>query len=118
MNGRMLSKMFYVDESGIHGKGLFARVHIKKGHFLGTYEGPETTDLESPGDHVLWVEEEDGSWLGRDGENMLRYLNHHEEPTAEFDGFDLFAIADITPGSEVTIHYGEEFVEAISVDSL
>lgn len=114
MSRPVLSELFYVKESGIHGKGLFARTHIKQGSFLGTYEGPVTTDMENTGDHVLWVEEDDGSWSGRDGENMLRYLNHHEEPSAEFDGFELFALSDITPDAEVTIHYGEEFVAAIA----
>ena len=113
-----LSDLFYVEESGIHGKGLFARVHIMEGHFLGTYEGPETTDMENAGEHVLWVESDDGSWYGRDGQNILRYLNHHHEPCAEFDGFDLFAVANIPPGGEVTIHYGEEFAEAISAGEL
>ncbi len=118
MNMSKLSELFYVKESGIHGKGLFALVHIKEGHFLGTYEGPETTNLEKGGDHVLWVEEEDGSWLGRDGQNVLRYINHHEEPCAEFEGFDLFAIDEIHPDREITIHYGEEFVEAIVAGEL
>lgn len=109
-----LSDLFYVEESGIHGKGLFARLPMKKGHYLGTYKGPETTDMENAGPHVLWVEVDDGSWLGRDGRNILRYLNHHEEPSAEFDGFDLYALRDIPEGMEITIHYGEEFVEAIA----
>ncbi len=111
----MLAKLFVVEDSGIHGKGLFARVHIKEGSFLGTYEGPITTDLENPGDHVLWVEKDDGGWHGRDGQNVLRYINHHEQPCAEFDGFELYAIEDIPAGGEVTIHYGEEFVEAIAL---
>jgi SET domain-containing protein len=70
--------------------------------------------METAGPHVLWVEEEDGCWLGRDGRNILRYLNHHEEPSAEFDGFELYALRDIPAGKEITIHYGEEFVEAIA----
>jgi len=114
MKQHRLSELFYVDESGIHGKGLFARVTLKKGSYLGTYKGPERTDIDHSGPHVLWAEMEDGSWLGRDGRNILRYLNHSDRPCAEFDGFDLFALKHIKPGMELTIHYGEEFAAAIA----
>lgn len=117
MTRHKLSELFYVDESGIHGKGLFARCPLSKGSYLGTYKGPETTDMENAGPHVLWAEQDDGSWLGRDGRNILRYLNHHEKPCAEFDGFDLYALKNILPGAEITIHYGEEFAEAIASDA-
>lgn len=109
-----LSELFYVDDSGIHGKGLFSRIPLKKGSYLGTYKGPERTDIDNSGPHVLWVETEDGSWIGRDGRNILRYLNHHEKPCAEFDGFDLYALKNISEGMEVTIYYGKEFVEVIA----
>jgi SET domain-containing protein len=113
MKSVKLSDLFYVDESGIHGKGLFARVTLKKGSYLGTYKGPERTDIDNSGPHVLWVETEGGSWLGRDGRNWLRYLNHSTKPCAEFDGFDLFALKNIKPGMELTINYGEEFAAAL-----
>ena len=108
-----LDALYYVDESGIHGKGLYARAAIKKGEYLGTYDGPEGVEegnenvLEN-GSHVLWVEQDDGRWVGRDGQNILRYLNHHTDPHAEFDGFDLYAIKNINEGEELTINYGEE----------
>jgi SET domain-containing protein len=111
-----LSDLFYVSESSTHGKGLFAKRAIKEGDYLGTYKGPLCHDLESGGPHVLWVESEDGIWVGRDGRNILRYMNHHYMPCAEFDGFDLYAVQDICQGSEIFIHYGEEFVEAITDD--
>ncbi|HBS27206.1 MAG TPA: SET domain-containing protein-lysine N-methyltransferase [Gammaproteobacteria bacterium] len=101
-----LKKLFIVKNSSIHGKGLYARKSIKTGAYLGTYNGPETEDN---GMHVLWVEEEDDYWIGRDGKNLLRYLNHSEDPCAEFDGFDLYAIRKIQPKEELTIHYGEDF---------
>lgn len=101
-----LETIFYVDDSTVHGKGLYARVKIKKGTYLGTYDGPEADDN---GMHVLWVEDDNGEWHGRDGKNLLRYLNHSNTPHAEFDGFDLYALKTINAGSEVTIHYGDEF---------
>lgn len=108
-----LSELFVVADSNIHGKGLFARCDISKGDYMGTYKGPVCDDLETGGPHVLWVENDEGTWVGRDGRNILRYMNHHHNPCAEFEGFDLYAIKNIKEGTEITIHYGEEFVEAI-----
>lgn len=113
MKRAKLSDLFYVDESGIHGKGLFAKVELKKGRYLGTYKGPERSDIDNSGPHVLWVETDDGRWIGRDGRNLLRYLNHSKKPCAEFDGFDLYALKTIKTGGELTINYGEEFDIAI-----
>ena len=105
LEDKELEVLYYVDDSGIHGKGLYARVSIEKGEYMGTYDGPEGVEH---GSHVLWVEEEDGKWIGRNGQNLLRYLNHHKEPHAEFNGFDLYAIKNIRQGEELTIDYGEE----------
>ena len=58
--------------------------------------------------HVLWTEDENGEWLGRDGKNALRYLNHNTKPCAEFDDYALFALKNIKPDQEITIDYGEE----------
>jgi SET domain-containing protein len=101
-----LDHFFYVAESEIHGKGLFARRKIRKGTYLGEYDGPETGEN---GMHVLWAEMDDGEWIGRDGQNLLRYINHSEKPCAEFAGFELFATCSIDVDQEITIHYGDEF---------
>ncbi len=100
-----LEKFFYVKESALHGMGLYARKDIPKGEYMGTYDGPE---VEENGMHVLWVEEEDGSEVGRDGQNLLRYLNHSVKPLAEFEGFDLYAYRNIKKDMEITIDYGED----------
>lgn len=102
---RELVKLFYVNHSAIHGLGLYARASISNGSYMGTYSGPET---ETNDTHVLWAETEDGRWIGKDGKNLLRYLNHSNMPCAEFDGFDLYALRDIRPHEEITIDYGEE----------
>ena len=99
------AKYFYVEDSKIHGKGLFARTVIEVGTYLGDYEGPETTDN---GMHVLWTEDEEGKWIGRDGINALRYINHNVNPCAEFDGYELYAVETIEEHQEITIDYGEE----------
>lgn len=96
-------KLSYVAPSTIHGKGLFAKVRINKGTYIGTYKGPEA---KKNGSHVLWVyDEEKDSVTGRRGLNKLRYLNHDDRPNAEFDGFDLYSLRTIKPGDEITIDY-------------
>jgi SET domain-containing protein len=103
-----LQEFYYVKDSGLHGKGLYAKVDIAKGEYMGTYDGPDVTEN---GMHVLWVEEDDGSTIARDGQNMLRYLNHSPKPHAEFEGFDLFARRSIKKDIEITIDYGEDPAE-------
>jgi SET domain-containing protein len=99
-----------VADSAVHGRGLFARHHIPARTWVGHYDGHET--LEN-GMHVLWVEEsEDGAeenWVGYDGINELRFMNHAKNPNGEMDGQDLYALRDIQAGEEITIDYGEEF---------
>ncbi|MDB4303835.1 SET domain-containing protein [Desulfosarcina sp.] len=95
-------KLTYVTDSGIHGKGLFARMDIEEGTYLGEYEGPVA---QRNGTHVLWVYEDDGV-IGRSGRNKLRYLNHSVSACAEFE---LFASRKIKSGEEITINYGEDW---------
>lgn len=105
IDNKDLEQFFYVTDSGLHGKGLFAKAPIKEGTFLGIYHGPE---VEENGMHVLWAELEEDTWIGRDGKNMLRYLNHSTTPSAEFDGFELYAISEIEADQEITIYYGDD----------
>ena len=96
-----LKERVYVAESGIHGKGLFARRRIKKGEFIGTFEGPAA---KRNGSHVLWIYYGE-EYVGRRGMNALRYVNHSESPNAEFDDFDLYAAKTIEIDTEITIDY-------------
>lgn len=98
-------KLTYVMDSGIHGKGLFAKQDIVSNAYLGEYEGPEAI---RNGSHVLWVFDEDRV-VGRSGRNKLRYLNHSKEYCAEFDGFELYSARHIKAGEEITINYGEDW---------
>ncbi len=101
-----LTNIFCVRESTIHGSGLFSKTRIRKENYLGTYSGRKAVNN---GMHVLWTEQEDGSWKGRHGQNILRFLNHSHSPSCEFIGFDLYALRDIHAGEGVTIHYGPGF---------
>lgn len=105
LSDEQLHQLYYKKESGIHGDGLFARERFKEGDYMGEYDGPVVNDN---GSHVLWVEKYDEVWVARDGQNLLRYLNHSAEPHAEFVGFELYAVRDIHPDDEITIDYGEE----------
>jgi len=100
-----LSEFLKVKESALHGKGLFAKIDIEQEAYLGTYAGRST---DENGTYVLWVEETEGNWIGCDGRNMLKYLNHSESPSCEFDGRDLYALRDIEAGEELTFFYGED----------
>jgi len=108
------NSLCFVADSPVHGRGLFARQHIQSGTWIGHYDGPQT---QENGMHVLWVESgQDGDgqdeWIGYDGDNELRFLNHAARPNGEMDGLDLYAIRDIRKGEEITFDYGEEFEKA------
>lgn len=94
----------YRAASSIHGQGCFARVAFRAGDFIGTYEGPE---VDRDGTYVLWIYDPEGNVLTRrEGRNLLRWLNHSEDPNAELDGFDLYARRAITVDEEITLDYG------------
>lgn len=105
---KAITDKVYVADSSIHGLGCFARKRIRKGSYIGSYEG--MTVLED-GTHVLWIQQDHGGWHLVDGKNNLRYLNHSHEPNAEFDGERLYALRNIEPDEEITFHYGDEWEE-------
>jgi len=81
---------------------------VRRGAYIADFEGRPT---QRDGMYVLWVIDEDDRETGIEGKNELRFLNHSSEPNAEFIGLELHAIRNIQPGSEVTIHYGDEWRE-------
>lgn len=98
--------MAYVENSAIHGRGLFARRAIAIDEFIGTYTGPATQD---DGMHVLWIwNEERDRWEGIDGKNEMRFLNHSQTPNADWWGTDLYAVKAIKKHQEITFDYGWE----------
>lgn len=97
-----LASMVYVDASPIHGRGVFARVPIPKGAYIGTYRGREA---RRDGTYVLWLIGADGLAIGRSGRNQLRFLNHSKKPNAYFEEFELYALRRIRAGEEITFDY-------------
>ena len=100
-NGKPL---YFVGESEIHGRGLFAARKIKANALIGRLEGPRT---KKNGPHVLWIIDDDGSVYGIRGENDLRFVNHSSKPNAEFLGDELWSVRKIKNGEEITFDYGE-----------
>ena len=90
--------------SPIHGKGVFARRRIRKGQWIGRFEGDATREN---GTYVLWLYDDEGREHGIRGRNALRFLNHGEPENAEFEDADLHAVRNIQPGAEILIDYGE-----------
>lgn len=95
--------LVYVRPSSIHGQGLFAAVELRAGQLIGYYEGRR---VERDGRYVLWVEEDDDCWTGYEGINCMRFLNHSNNPNAEMNGLECYALTAIPAGQEITIDYG------------
>lgn len=94
----------YVGDSPIHGQGLFARRAIAVDEYIGTYRGRATL---SDSMHVLWIwNEQRERWEGIDGDNEMRFLNHADQPNADWWGADLYAIRAIAKNEEITFDYG------------
>ena len=93
----------YVDQSPIHGDGLFAAENLATGELIGFYKGPRVAE---DGMHVLWVQGDDETWIGYNGTNRMRYMNHSDSPNAEMYERECYALSDISVGEEITIDYG------------
>lgn len=99
------------------GEGLFARVLLKKGEFILEYVGekiPTATADESPSRYLFEV---NSKWT-IDGEaltNTARYINHCCKPNVEAEiekgHINIYALRDIQPGEELTIDYGDEYMD-------
>jgi hypothetical protein len=110
-NERLLAELFYVAASNIQGKGVFARVDIPKGSFMGEYQGvvvPQGFDSY----YTFGYTRPSGRNVTIDGRNILRHLNHQGRwPNGEFDGLKFYAIRNIKKGDEVTFHYNRTMAE-------
>jgi len=101
-----ISSEVEVRESPIHGKGVFAKKRIRANTLIGEYEGART---KRNGTYVLWVEYDDGEVIGINGRNALRYLNHSRTPNAVFWGEELYSLCEISPETEITFDYGDDW---------
>ncbi len=97
-----LASVIEVQQSSIHGLGVFARTAFRPGDYIGTYWGTKATEVTP---YTLHVQNEDGTLFLIEGRNLLRYINHSESPNAEFDDIHLFARRNIKEGEEITFDY-------------
>ena len=94
---------FYVANSGIHGRGVFARKKIKKGTLIGRVDSKPTDKEEGP--YVLWTDEGQ-----REVTCNLKYINHSTQPNAAYyDDLTVVALSTILAGEEITHHYGDDW---------
>jgi len=93
---------FYVKDSGIHGKGLFASKNIRVGETIGNIKY-KPTDQDGP--YVLWIAEQ-GILVDSD----LKYINHSPRPNACYcDDLEVVALKNIKKDEEITHDYGDDW---------
>jgi SET domain-containing protein len=89
----------YIAASGIHGKGLFAAISIRRGAVIGWLSGRPS---EHDGPHVLWVGAREGIEVTCD----FRFIKHADNPNAcYYDDLSVVALRDLEPGDEITHNY-------------
>ncbi len=92
-----------VDDSPIHGKGLFATEIIKEGSLIGVCQARSTG---RPGDHSIFLQ--DGSHV--EITCVFRYINHSDSPNLViYDDLTVVALGDIEPGEELLHCYSEDW---------
>ena len=100
----MNEQKFYVENSGIHGKGLFASQNIKKDEVIGSIK---YNPIEVDGPYVLWIEDQ-----GILVECDLKYINHSSQANACYcEDLDVVAVKDIKQYEEITHDYGKDWKE-------
>jgi SET domain-containing protein len=103
-NKHTLLDLVFVKDSTVHGKGLFAKVAIKKGSVIGTLEGKS---VQNDGLHVLWMN--DGTEKFK-VTNELKFINHHKKPNVVYyDDYTVVALKKITADSELLHDYGDDW---------
>lgn len=101
----------YVSNSGIHGKGLFARHSFEPGEFVGHYSSRPTKLAADDHPHVMELYDEAGLASCVIGIGNFRFVNHSSSPNLEFEDetLEFRAVRHISPGDELTWYYGDEF---------
>lgn len=87
----------YVNNSDIHGKGLFAWRNVSVGTGIIIIEGEET---------MTWSPKIiDVGYAMIVPENNAQYINHSSSPNSVVIGNVLYATRDILPDEEITFSY-------------
>lgn len=93
-----------IRESAQHGRGVFARVPLKRGEVILQFKGPQLTRAQLTA-QMYHLQIDEDAYLGPSGE-ADDYVNHSCMPNAGFDGqLRLVALRDIAVGEEITWDY-------------
>lgn len=117
---RSTGRRIQIRRSGVHGKGVFARLPIAAGETLLEYTGEIITWQEAqdrhphdPSDpnHTFYFHVDNDRVIDAlVGGNASRWINHSCEPNCEADERDgrifIVALRDIAPGEELNYDYG------------
>lgn len=107
--------------AGLAEQGLFAGETISKGQMIIEYTGERISDAESEvrGGRYLFQVKPDLVIDGSHPSHTARYINHACNPNAEAehetaeDRVYIRAARKIRKGEEITINYGEEYINDI-----
>lgn len=105
---KFMASKIVVNQSKIHGKGIFAKRDIKKGEIVLIIKGPEIFKINQTLKDVLdnpdWVGFKINHWI--DPTPPYKYLNHSCNPNAGIRGQKtLIALHNIKKDEEITIDY-------------
>ncbi len=115
-------KRYFVDDSTVHGKGVFAAEDIKKGKKVIEYKGERISWAEANEryvelkghSHTMFFGIDDDTVIdGADNGNAAKYINHSCKPNAEAKNKNgrifIHAKKDIKKGTELFYDYKLEF---------
>lgn len=107
-----------VDNSLVHGKGLFANTSFKEGDVIVQITGEvidsdECERRENEENNVYIFYKNDNEFIDVSDNSLLKYINHSCNYNCDVDEDEkgnllLLAVSTIESGDELTIHYGYE----------
>jgi len=106
----MKKKKLSIQQSPIHGFGVFTRQAVKRGEFIAELRGSKVVYKSiihgQSNRYNDWIGIGKDTWI--DPIDEFQYLNHSCSPTAGLQGsrkLKLYALRDLMEGEEVTIDY-------------
>ena len=98
---------YYISNSKIHGRGIFANKNMKKDELIFVFKGIKLKKVPGPWQvGPNWLQVDIKTWVKPKENSPGRYLNHSCNPNAGIKGNQLIvAIKNIKKGQEITIDY-------------
>ena len=107
---KFLENLYYIKESPIHGKGVFASVKLNKDSDLGVVIVKHKKNIKyfRLYDTDRFMKDHNGD-IFKEHRSISRYINHSETPNTEIiineNTCRLRTINDIKEGEEITVNY-------------